>query len=544
MPAGRTFCLFVAVCVCAQGLTSAALKPLEVYPTPPGQAPDTQGARDTAYYLSTAAVEQAMIARSTASDGAPGLGEAALRADGPGHVPQWGRFEVAVAHRRTYANPFTDVTLDVTFTRPDSSTVAFWGFYDGEGMWRIRTLADQAGTWRYLARFSDGSGQFSGTFTCLESDLEGMIGVCEGNPIWFARKGGKPVLVRSIQVGERFGAGDEYMRRERAMFLDWAQSQGYNMVSWTVAARSQSAAALWDADGQQPDLAAYRRLEQMLDDLAARRMLVYPASGFFDLPSARRDSYLRYTLARLGSYPHVIWGLGRPSRLTAAEIDRLGRDIRAMDPFGHVLCVSNVPAADILADADWASCRVMQGPRIANLSRLNRVLLRDRSLSQPLYVRQALWSDDRYSTDELRKRAYVLMMSAATISVADTGSGPSFPLSARMQARHDTVKRVWDFFEQVPFWRMRPRQDLVDNGYCLAQPGRTYLVYLEGRGTVTVDIAEGMYRVKWINARDTDDLREAGIIAGPRSLTSPYEQDDWLLSLTRVEIVAGRIQPY
>jgi hypothetical protein len=91
---------------------------------------------------------------------------------------------------------------------------------------------------------------------------------------------------------------------------------------------------------------------------------------------------------------------------------------------------------------------------------------------------------------------------------------------------------------------MQPRQDLVDNGYCLAEPGRMYLVYLEQRGTVTVDVAEGSYRVKWINARDTTDVRETGMLEGRRDLTSPQEEDDWLLSLTRVEIVAGEVRAY
>jgi hypothetical protein len=150
----------------------------------------------------------------------------------------------------------------------------------------------------------------------------------------------------------------------------------------------------------------------------------------------------------------------------------------------------------------------------------------------------------------LRKDAYVLMMSAATINFADMGGSTSsglsgtLDLSQRVQARHDIIKGVWDFFDRIPFWRMKPRQDLVDNGYCLAEPGRMYLVYLEQPGTVTVDVTEGSYRVKWINARRPADAREAGIIDGRRDLTSPQEEDDWLLSLTRVEVVAGEVRPY
>jgi hypothetical protein len=579
MLAGRKFTAFSAVLVCAWVLGSVATEQPTPYPTPPGQDPGTRGATDTAYYLSTAAVEQEMIVHRKTAEGGLGLGVPEFCADAAGHVPQWGRFEIAIDHPGAYADPYRDVTLDVTFTRPDGSTIAFWGFYDGGDTWRIRALADQAGTWRYEATFSDGTGRFDGMFTCLESDIPGLISAYDDNPIWFGFKGDRPVLIRTLQVGERFLAESDDPVTEaqhRATFLDWVQEQGYNMLSIAGclpnrggrdSKRGVAASALWDVDARQPDPAAYRRFEWVLDDLAVRRMLVYPASGFFGRTapfpkdSAQQDLFLRYTLARLAAYWNMVWTVGEPEPLSASEsywsreeIEQLGRKIKAMDPFGHLLCVSGSAGDDVFTDADWASCAVLQGPRTASLQRLSRVLLRNRNLSRPLYAQQTLWLGSRrqadYSSDELRKNAYVMMMSGATANLADMGGSPSSGLSGtldlrqKVQPRHDMVKQVWDFFEQIPFWRMQPRQDLVDNGYCLAEPGRTYLVYLEHRDTVTVDVAEGMYQVKWINARDTADVREAGILEGRRDLTSPQEQDDWLLSLERVEIVAGKVRPY
>jgi hypothetical protein len=48
-------------------------------------------------------------------------------------VPLWSRVEFAVTNVRVYRNPFTDVTLAATFTRPGGSTVDFFGFHDGDG---------------------------------------------------------------------------------------------------------------------------------------------------------------------------------------------------------------------------------------------------------------------------------------------------------------------------------------------------------------------------------------------------------------------------
>jgi hypothetical protein len=128
-------------------------------------------------------------------------------------------------------------------------------------------------------------------------------------------------------------------------------------------------------------------------------------------------------------------------------------------------------------------------------------------------------------------------MSAAAINFGDmdgdssSGFSGTLDLDRRVQERHDVLKKVWDFFETVPFQRMRPRQDLVDNGYCLAEPGRQYLVYLESPGSVTVRLEGGPYQMRWINAQKTSDTRDGGTTAERRVLTPPQE-GDWLLHLT------------
>lgn len=100
------------------------------------------------------------------------------------------------------------------------------------------------------------------------------------------------------------------------------------------------------------------------------------------------------------------------------------------------------------------------------------------------------------------------------------------------QPRHDIVRGVWDFFDSaaIPAGRLCPRQNLVDAGYCLAEPGKTYLVYLENGGHVNVSVAPGNYQVTWINAANTADQRGGGPTNGGRGLTAP-DLSDWLLLL-------------
>ena len=224
-------------------------------------------------------------------------------------VDQWARFEASVKNVKKYRNPYIDVALDVTYKSPEGREIRFWGFYDGGRTWKIRFMPDRIGTWKYDAAFSDGSAGISGTFECTRSDIPGMISVDQTNPQWFGYKGGKHFLVRSFHVGDRFFAGN-WPAIKRKAFLDWLETQGYNMLS--VASHYLNR----DAEGRgrgwrTPDLwplnaAEYQKMEAILDDLADRRIIVYPFAGFFgqnsDFPTnhLEQTEYLKYTLARIG----------------------------------------------------------------------------------------------------------------------------------------------------------------------------------------------------------------------------------------------------
>ena len=131
-------------------------------------------------------------------------------------------------------------------------------------------------------------------------------------------------------------------------------------------------------------------------------------------------------------------------------------------------------------------------------------------------------------------------MSAVALNFGDqkgtnsSGFSGSMEPADAIQSRHDVVKKVWDFFETIPFYRMNPCQDLVTNktGYCLAEVGKQYLVYLPSKGSVNVSVASGTtYKVTWINAQNTTDQRAAGTTSNGQGLTSPNEGDDWVLYL-------------
>ena len=491
---------------------------------------------------------------------------------------QWDRFEEAVEHTGPVQDPYGEVRLEVTYSRPDGSTVDFWGFYDSGDTWRIRTMPDQLGAWHYKARFSDGSPGGEGAFECVASDIPGLISRDEGNPAWFGFRGGRSVLVRSLHVGDCFFAdesntetGEKWDPEMRTAFLDWAGVQGYNMLSIAShylnrdsegRGRGWRTPDLWDRERGRPRPEEYRRLEGVLDDLSDRGLMVYPFAGFFGRDSsaprdpAEQELYIRYTLARLGPYWNLLFMVGGPeprgggsAYLTEDEINRLGDLIASLDVFGHLLTVHNPTGDDAFGHQPWVSYVTLQGPKTVDRKELGETILRNRQADKPLYAQETLWPGNRlharragrdYSEDDIRKNAFVMLMSAAAINFGDmdglssTGFSGRPDLGLKVQARHDAIKAVWDFFETIPVQCMVPRQDLVDTGHCLAEEGRRILVYMECPGEVSVRLDGASYQVEWINARNTKDRRDGGVVVGGDPLRSPEDGDDWLLDLSRV----------
>jgi hypothetical protein len=145
-------------------------------------------------------------------------------------VGRWARFERTLTNGRTYADPLRDVTLNVTYTRPDGTRKDFWGFWDGGSTWRIRYMPDMLGTWSFTAAFSDGSPGLSGSFTCVASTIPGMVSADAANPKWLGYAGGGRGQFRAFHGGPPLFKSS-FPAAERDAFLDWAQAQKYNLLS-------------------------------------------------------------------------------------------------------------------------------------------------------------------------------------------------------------------------------------------------------------------------------------------------------------------------
>jgi hypothetical protein len=96
---------------------------------------------------------------------------------------------------------------------------------------------------------------------------------------------------------------------------------------------------------------------------------------------------------------------------------------------------------------------------------------------------------------------------------------------------------------QINLAAMVPRDDLASTRFCLADPGREYLVYLPEGGETVVDLsgASGLFRVAWINPIEGTTTRSDAIAGGPSGISRlPFAAMPSSISGRDPERVPGR----
>ena len=102
----------------------------------------------------------------------------------------------------------------------------------------------------------------------------------------------------------------------------------------------------------------------------------------------------------------------------------------------------------------------------------------------------------------------------------------------RTQPRWDPIREAMGrarlLAERMDLARARPAGELASTGYCLAQPGSRYLVYLPQGGTASVDLsaAPGRFSAEWYGPK-TGESRSAPPVEGgaSRHFKPPFEGD-------------------
>ena len=301
------------------------------------------------------------------------------------NVEQWGVFELAL-QGSAEGNPFVDVELCAEFAH-GHRTVTVAGFYDGEGVYKVRFMPDTPGEWRYRT-FSNSTllRAREGAFTC-DPPAEGNHGpVRVANTYHFGYADGTPYK----QIGTTCYAwthqGDELEEQTLATLAAapfnklrmcvFPKSYDFNHNEPVYYAFERNAGGSFDFTRFNPQF--FRHLEgrvAQLRDMGIEADLIlfhpYDRWGFINMDAASDDRYLRYLVARLAAYRNVWWSMANEWDLckskTMADWDRYFRIVQEEDPYGHLRSIHNCFAVYDHAKP-WVTHQSIQANAMLNLT--------------------------------------------------------------------------------------------------------------------------------------------------------------------------------
>jgi hypothetical protein len=261
--------------------------------------------------------------------------------------------------------------------------------------------------------------------------------------------------------------------------------------------------------------------------------------------------YYRYGVARLAAFSNVTWDLGNEHDFhRECPSGRLARPAR--QAMGSVRTPALGPQQDLPhARPTWNDLQLIQrwddGQNAFMLGERTQQAATGRVIPQinEEYGYEDLWekTPGQRAAETRRRCAWEIAMAGCYQTTGETANrGVGFPpdtgggwVSGRgddsMTMLHGYAHMV-DFFTSFDWWRLSPRNDLVrGSAYCLAEPGKLYVVYLPRPGSVSLTLEPGNYHARWFNPR-SGQWTEAPVASGPRWMPpSPADDGDWALLL-------------
>ncbi len=268
---------------------------------------------------------------------------------------QWGLYEISLPGPSA-GNSFRDVTLSAQFTH-EHRTVEVKGFYDGDGIFRIRFMPDMPGLWtsKTISSAAELNGHTS-RFTCTPPRPGNHGPVTTAHQFHFEHADGTPYFPFGTTTYAFFFTSDEnaanslagmtgHFNKTRACVLPKPLGQGEQMLPFPTNGTPDSTGKANDYTRFNPEY--FQHLEKRLLQLQAAGIEAdcilfhpYDAWGYKAMPNEVDDFYLRYVIARLSAFRNVWWSIANEYDLvrakTMSDWDHFFRVVQAEDPYSHL----------------------------------------------------------------------------------------------------------------------------------------------------------------------------------------------------------------
>ncbi len=253
-----------------------------------------------------------------------------------------------------------------------------------------------------------------------------------------------------------------------------------------------------------------------------------------------RRIYYREMIARFGAHQAISWNLGEElirggkgdGDPTHAQILAWADWVDAIDPYGHVVGAHNYSDNDLydplLGAEDFDAATLQNTGSLANSHDLVRTWIdaaaaagRPWAVSLDEQGGASVGLEPTVARmDEYRKQALWGTLTAGGAGVeyyfgykGDYGTLAIEDMSVYDQAWAQCGHARAFFAQHVPFWQTAAHDELVDRGWCLADPGAVYVIYLAEGGSVDLDLsgAPGDFGVWWFDPRSGGALQTGSV---------------------------------
>lgn len=279
-------------------------------------------------------------------------------------VERWGVFELSL-EVEPVGNPFVGICLSAKFTNGAESYEPE-GFYDGEGIYKIRFMPTIEGVWTYethsnLAELNNQKGEF----TCIAAS-EGNHGpVRIRNTYHFAYEDGTPYIPFGTTIYEWAFQNEEWKKQTIETLKNSPFNKARMLAVPPFGSRYESGPDSlhhfpyegtpphnWDFSRFDPQF--FRDLEKCVIDLekigvVADLILFRPYDkgrwGFDMMTPECNKQFVRYMIARFAAYRNIWWSLCNENsfirHMTDEDWDELFQVVEKYDPYGHMRSIHN-----------------------------------------------------------------------------------------------------------------------------------------------------------------------------------------------------------
>jgi hypothetical protein len=275
-------------------------------------------------------------------------------------VAKWDIFELEL-RGPSAGNPYLDVTVEATFSQAGRS-VRVPGFYDGDGIYRIRFMPDAEGEWTYTTTSSAAelSGK-AGASTCTPAAKDAHGPVYVHNQFHFAHADKTPYF----PFGTTCYAWTHQPLELQAQTLETLKAARFNKIRMGVFPKNYpfntneplqpifTPDASGKIDFDRPNYSAFRHFEMQvaaLRDLGIEADIIifhpYDRWGYCDMSAEQDFRYVAFLAARLAAYRNVWWSLANEydfllDTKPMAQWDRYFEILEENDPYGHLKSIHN-----------------------------------------------------------------------------------------------------------------------------------------------------------------------------------------------------------